>query len=286
MKRSNRKSTLDVLMTIASHIPWPVTLIAAPILYFVLHYLAQSWTPVKVTQLADMSKLYVSSVLHTVVSIGQYAIPLILVITALVNVLRQRVVTSRFKQIAELKDAHALLAMTWQQFEALVAEHFRQQGYKASLNAQAGPDGGVDIELRKGSELSLVQCKQWRSTKVGAAIVRELYGVMSARGAVHGYVVCAGSFTADASEFVIGRNVTLLNGQQLVKAMNEVLRKAASGKATRDTAVTRDDQESVAPRCPVCGERMVKRTSSRGWENGNAFWGCGGFPKCRGTRSI
>ncbi len=47
----------------------------------------------------------------------------------------------------------------------------------------------MDLELRKEGELHLVQCKRWRARKVGVEIVRELYGVMTALGAVGGYVV-------------------------------------------------------------------------------------------------
>jgi len=39
-----------------------------------------------------------------------------------------------------------------------------------------GPDGGVDLVLRKGSEATVVQCKQYRATQVGVAVVRELFG--------------------------------------------------------------------------------------------------------------
>ena len=285
MKRRNNAATLDMLMATAGRLPWRIGLIAAIVIYVVLHYLAGHWTPVQAAQLADFSKVYVNSMLRAFVSIGQYAIPLILIVAAIGNAVRERSAASRLKRIAGLNDVAALLSMTWQQFEQTVAEYFRHQGYKVALNPQAGPDGGVDIELRKGTELSLVQCKQWRSTQVGVAVVRELYGVMSARGAVHGYVVSAGSFNADASEFVIGRNVTLINGHQLVKSINAVLREAPV-KNTRVADALRDDRESLAPRCPACGERMVKRTAARGWEQGKAFWGCSGFPKCRGTRSM
>ncbi len=285
MKRSSRAATLDMLMAIAGRLPWRIGLIAAIIIYLVLHYLAQHWAPVQVAQLADLSRVYMNSMLRALVSIGQYIVPLILFVAAIGNVVRERGAAARLKQIAGLNDAAALLNMTWQQFEQTVAEYFKRQGYKVALNPQAGPDGGVDIELRKGTELSLVQCKQWRSTQVGVAVVRELYGVMSARGAVHGYVVSAGSFTADASEFVIGRNVTLINGHQLVKSINAVLRDVPV-KSSRVEDALRDDRESLAPRCPTCGERMVKRTAARGWEQGKTFWGCSGFPRCRGTRSI
>jgi len=39
---------------------------------------------------------------------------------------------------------------------------------------------------------------------------------------------------------------------------------------------------SGAPPCPRCGETMVLRTSKK---DGIQFWGCPGYPKCRGTRS-
>jgi len=46
-------------------------------------------------------------------------------------------------------------------------------------------------------------------------VVRELYGVMAAKGAAGGFIVTSGSFTQEAQEFAQGRNVKLLNGPQL-----------------------------------------------------------------------
>ena len=69
--------------------------------------------------------------------------------------------------------------MSSREFEGLVAEAFRQQGYRVVERGGDGPDGGVDLELHMGSDKYLVQCKQWKSQKVGVAIVRELYGVMA-----------------------------------------------------------------------------------------------------------
>ncbi len=37
-----------------------------------------------------------------------------------------------------------------------------------------------------------------------------------------------------------------------------------------------------APNCPHCGDQMVRRTAGRGTNQGNVFWGCPRFPKCRG----
>ncbi len=37
----------------------------------------------------------------------------------------------------------------------------------------------------------------------------------------------------------------------------------------------------AAPNCPICGAPMRKRASAKG-----PFWGCGGYPQCKGTRRI
>lgn len=36
--------------------------------------------------------------------------------------------------------------------------------------------------------------------------------------------------------------------------------------------------------CPVCAAAMILRTARRGPNAGNQFWGCSGYPKCKGTR--
>jgi restriction system protein len=50
--------------------------------------------------------------------------------------------------------------MTWQEFELLVGEAFRQMGYKVTELGGSSPDDGVDLMLSKGSEKFLAQFKQ------------------------------------------------------------------------------------------------------------------------------
>lgn len=38
----------------------------------------------------------------------------------------------------------------------------------------------------------------------------------------------------------------------------------------------------TAPRCPDCGRRMVLRHARRGMHAGEDFWGCSGYPHCKG----
>ena len=45
-----------------------------------------------------------------------------------------------------------------------------------------------------------------------------------------------------------------------------------------------DDQILDAPKCPQCGGTMTLRTARKGANQGEQFWGCDQFPKCKGTR--
>ena len=53
--------------------------------------------------------------------------------------------------------------MSWREFEMLVGEGFRLQGYLVTENLERGPDEGIDLKLRKDWATYLVQCKQWRA---------------------------------------------------------------------------------------------------------------------------
>jgi four helix bundle suffix protein len=46
----------------------------------------------------------------------------------------------------------------------------------------------------------------------------------------------------------------------------------------------RSDQQSKLPICPLCGQAMTLRTARQGKKAGARFWGCTGFPGCRGSR--
>lgn len=42
----------------------------------------------------------------------------------------------------------------------------------------------------------------------------------------------------------------------------------------------------TAPLCPSCNGAMIRRRARRGSQIGKEFWGCFGYPRCRGTRAI
>lgn len=46
------------------------------------------------------------------------------------------------------------------------------------------------------------------------------------------------------------------------------------------------DQSDGKPNCPNCGKPMILRTARKGQKAGQPFWGCAGFPNCKGTRLV
>jgi restriction system protein len=176
-------------------------------------------------------------------SAGQYVMPLICLGGAGASAWKRRERQALVSNVAQAKGADALDGMSWREFESLVGEAFRLQGFGVVETGGGGADGGVDLVLSKGGEKFLVQCKQWKAYKVGVDVVRELYGVMAARGATGGFVVTSGSFTEDAKAFADGRNVKLVDGQRLFS----MIRQAKESLSNRSVAMARSTKPATTP---------------------------------------
>ena len=44
--------------------------------------------------------------------------------------------------------------------------------------------------------------------------------------------------------------------------------------------------QTRTPFCPQCGKPMTQRTARQGKYAGSRFWGCTGYPECKGTRPL
>jgi len=171
-----------------------------------------------------------------------------------------------------------LRAMNWKQFEMLVGEAFRRQGYRIEETGLGGADGGVDLRLSKNGKITLVQCKQWRSQRVDVKVVREMYGLLAHHGAGAVKIVAVGDFTPDARRFAQGKPIELIHGE----ALRTMIREAQTSVAAPQNAACPTSTPSVAsPDCPKCGAAMIERSNRA---SGEKFWGCPKYPACRGTR--
>lgn len=265
-------------------LPWWAGVALAVVSYFVLHSFAIAKPPAALLP-GQAGVALVRMMSATLANIGQYLVPVICLAGAGVSFWRRRQRQGLVANVVQAKSADALDGMSWQEFELLVGEAFRLQGFGVAETGGGGADGGVDLVLTKGSEKFLVQCKQWKAYRVGVEIVRELYGVMAAKGATGGFVVTSGSFSKDAREFADGRNVKLVDGQRLFGLLNQAkqsLGSQAKSPAARPTMTPTQSE----PTCPVCASPMILRTAKKGANAGSQFWGCSKYPGCRGTRAI
>jgi restriction system protein len=167
-------------------------------------------------------------------------------------------------------------SLSWKEFEELLAEAYRRQGYVVIENAYTGPDGGIDLTIMRDGNVYLVQCKQWRAYKVGVNIVREMLGLITANRATGGIIVTSGMFTQEAMNFADGKTIDLVEGNQLAALIRNV--------QLRPTVEVQDGRSATAMKCPKCGMDLVVREAKRGDRIGSKFLGCSGFPKCRYTK--
>jgi restriction system protein len=202
----------------------------------------------------------------------------------------------RSAQRRRLLDQHpgldSIRDMSWRQFELLCGETYRRKGFAVQENGLGGADGGIDLILRRGGETWLVQCKRWKTFKVGVKEVRELYGILAAERADKGVFITSGKYTQDARAFAANKPLDLVDGPALLDLVREVQTNPvpeASWHAPRvepsfalSPVPPPQPSRPAAPSCPRCGASMVLRTAKRGGNAGGQFWGCSSFPKCRG----
>ncbi len=172
------ESILDLLAIC----PWWVSVLVSGIVYVVLKIILPS---------IDFQSMPVNAFIKGISKVAPI-IALVLLLPAPISALNS---WRKGRRLDYQKDLDSIRALNWREFEELVGEAYRRQGYKVIENTGPGSDEGIDLVLKRNSDLVLVQCKHWRSTKVGANIVREVYGVMMAKKADHAILITSGFFT-------------------------------------------------------------------------------------------
>jgi hypothetical protein len=118
-----------------------------------------------------------------------------------------------------MKFHDALSQLSWQDFEVLVANYYRDQGFdvmhcgNGTMGVRGG--GGVDLRMRKGGRLVLVQCRHESIHPVDAAAIQRLLAVRDEDGAAEAIVVTSGEFSADARRAGAEGHATLVDGVEL-----------------------------------------------------------------------
>jgi len=191
--------------------------------------------------------------------------------------------------------------ITRREFEALMNESFRRQGFQLG----EGTPEGADLVLRKDRQTWLVHCAPWRAAKVDVDVVKAFASGLATRGAAGGFIVSSGRFTREAVAFSQGTTLQLVDGAALQLRIKQVRPARPSTAMPATVAAPRavppmtpapapvaaaaspgDAPPRLAPVCPKCASGMVRRKVKRGENAGLEFWGCVMHPQCRGIRKM
>ena len=203
-------------------------------------------------------------------------------IGAIASATRSFLLARRFDELRGLDHVRRL---SWQQFEMIVGEAFRRQGYSVAETGRGGAVDGIDLVLKKGDEKYFVQCKHWKVLRVGVRPIRELAGIISTRRVTGGLFVSSGAYTNEAIAFARESGIELIDGTALEQMVVDAQMPEPYLEATaRNRRLTEPFLVEEEPSCPTCGSQMVKRTAKRGTHAGTHFWGCSTYPECNGIR--
>lgn len=269
-----RKSPLKDLFDLAALMPWWMSVGLAMVAWLLLSAYAGREIVI------DPSKPLATApqaVWRGFAQVGQFVLTGVLLLGAGANLLRKFRAGKMLDRVGAARGSDALKDISWQDFELLVGQLYRRRGYVV-VETAGGADGGVDLVARRDRERLLIQCKHWRARDVGVAVVRELFGVVTARKADGGAVVTGGRFTPEAVGFAREVNIELVDGAMLRREARGLRDEVGLKPGTQELPGTMT--------CPLCQSDMVRRTARRGAKAGKAFWGCSRYPACKGTRAI
>ncbi|NLX26433.1 MAG: four helix bundle protein [Lentisphaerae bacterium] len=85
------------------------------------------------------------------------------------------------------------------------------------------------------------------------------------------------------ANYLLDQQIAALETQFIEEGgYSELLASARLKKRTADRSNPPDSSDPI-PACPLCGKPTVLRTAKSGKNEGKQFWGCTGYPECKGT---
>ena len=205
MVRSRKGNPLESLI----RLPWWTSVMVAGIVYATLKYGLPSVG----------TNNPILAALARGLEPGAQWIALLFLLMAPMSFLRS---LERRKLLDRQSGIESMRAMSWKEFELLCGEAFRRKGYQIEETGLGGADGGIDLILRSREERVLVQCKRWKTFKVGVREVRELFGILAADPADRAIFITSGTYTAEARAFAKGKPLQLIDGHALLDLVREV----------------------------------------------------------------
>lgn len=123
-----------------------------------------------------------------------------------------------FKKRIDVNTLDELIRLTPYQFEKVVGDCFRDQGYVVHQTAKTG-DGGKDLVMFKGGVTYYVECKKYaKGNAIGRPLIQKLVGACYPANA-KGIFVTTSKFTQGAITEARRSNIDLIDGQAFIKML-------------------------------------------------------------------
>jgi len=192
-----------------AQIPWWVSVILSASFYVILKYLV----PIMETQSTLVNEVHIS--------LGPVFAPVV-ALALLSPVTFSLLKSSRHKKLQALKEEIQLLQeLPWLDFKKLVADAYRRRGYVIMESSIFAADPAVDLVMRMGTNLYLVQCRYWQNRKLGIREVKNLFALMLDKQAAGVFLLTTGIFTNEARHYALTRPINLINGIKLVELIGK-----------------------------------------------------------------
>ena len=206
---SNMRKDLNIIDFLAQ-IPWWASVILSAAFYLLLKFAV----PYFEAQSSMVNEVHVS--------LGPVIAPVV-ALAFLAPVTFSFLKLNRKKRLQDLKEEiQSIQELSWQHFQELVADAYRRNGYTIMDNSTFSADPSVDLVLRKGANLYLVQCRYWQNRKLGKREAKNLFSLMHAKQASGVFLLTTGIFTNEARHYAAGRPINLVDGIELVELLGKI----------------------------------------------------------------
>jgi len=109
-----------------------------------------------------------------------------------------------------------IAGLHWRDFECEVAILFTRMGYKAWATSPTG-DGGVDVRAIKDDSKVIIQCKHYKTQRVGINYVKALHATKDDEGASHAVLVTSSDLEPGADRWASIHGIEVINGAKLTE---------------------------------------------------------------------
>lgn len=147
-------------MELVAMLPWWAGVGLALVSYLLLHQVASQPVSAAV-QPGQVGAMVTQSIWRALASAGQYIVPILCLAGAGMSAWQRKKRKTLVNDVTQSRATDVLDGMSWREFEMLVGEAFRLQGYQVVETGGGGADGGVDLVVsrpgKNGSEKFLLR---------------------------------------------------------------------------------------------------------------------------------